>query len=204
MAVNHTHALTADEIILLNSLIGKTLTGINYFSRKIIPESKVTHFEGPLYLQFKTEKQFTSLSAKFSETNFGEDFIRINLTDSINSIPTKFDSFDNLLHPFSMGISPDFIIQQIEIYGWRYSVISDGSNPVWKIELDNPGHIFQEDIEIENILLFIAKDGRRLLFEPQGPAPWIVVHNNETESINVVLDTRNSDGQNIIFLKQSI
>ncbi|MFM9943694.1 MAG: hypothetical protein ACKVQB_00530 [Bacteroidia bacterium] len=181
---NSKHELLNEEIILLKNLIGKTLTSIkcSRIDTNLTTETKKYVILDTINLKFEELSYFIGITADFDETNFGEDFITLNIYENDKAI--IFSPYQQIWHrlkSFNLDIFPKSKIFKIEVYGESYSIKSDNTeiNPFWNIEKNNPGKAIIENIETENKLLFYTETNQ-ILIEPSGPVPFI----------NIILDVK--------------
>lgn len=199
ITVDTTHKLFKDEIDTLRHLVGKSLTDINCSGVDMNLGFAYYDFIDTLNLSFQEITGFITISAMFDETNFGDDFIKINIKQENDPIGIKRHEQGGLQHPFvNLHIYPEFVIRKIEIYGASY-VCQSANNEnerFWKIEIDNPGQAIVENVETENIIVLHSDDGR-LLIDPYGAVPWIRVTSDNKLIDNSIMGKGTESNANI-------
>ena len=205
ITVDTSHKLLKEEVSTLRQLIGKTLTAINCSGVDLNSGFKFYDFIDSINLRLQGTEGFTTISATFDETNFGDDFININIKNMKEALGIKRHDQGGLQHPFAnLNLFPEFRIKKIEVYGDSYTCESANiaPKPYWNIEIKNPGEAIVENIETENILLFYSDNGR-LLIKPYGAVPWIQV-SLDNEFIDKSLFEKDRDGKTITKLKHEL
>lgn len=201
--VDTKHKLSGKEVYTLRQLIGKTLIDIHSSREDMNIESKVINVLDPVNLIFKEFVDFIVISAEFYETNFGEDFIKINIDQSGDLIGIKrSDQYGLKMPPLNLKFLPEFKISKIEVYGRSYFCESENTQPNWQIEIDNPGQKIIENIDTENTLLFYSGT-KRLLIKPHGPVPWMTI-TNDIDLIAHLLIDKDLNGKAITIMKHEI
>ena len=205
VTVNSIHELSNDETSILKDLIGKSLIAIKCSGADLTSGLLHYDFIDAVNLVLKGKDGFISVSAEFDETNFGDDFIKINITKEKYPIGINVHEQGGLQHPFvNLEIFPEFLIKKIEVYGDSYSCHSDNNieERYWQIEINNPGKSITEIIETENIIVFHSANGR-LMIRPYGAVPWIQV-TFDNHLIDQVLLNTNNEGQYVTKLKHDL
>jgi hypothetical protein len=201
--VDTKHALANGEVYCLRQLIGKVLTTIH--SSRVDNDIEFKPVLDPVNLTFSEMTGFIVISADFDETNFGDDFIKINIEQTIEPIGiNRSQQIGAKLSPLNLKVLPEFKIIKIEVYGSSYFCESDNIElkPYWKIEIDNPGQKIRENIETENTLLFYSENSK-LLIKPYGPVPWFNI-TFDNQIIDQLLLDKDLDGQLIKKFKHEI
>lgn len=201
--VDTKHILSDKEVYTLRQLIGKTLVDIHSSRVDMNIKPNLINVLDPINLIFKETGDFIVISAEFDETNFGEDFFKINIEQSSDLIGVKRSEQLGLkMPPLNMDVLPEFKISKIEVYGRSYFCESDNMDPkpYWQIEIDNPRQKIIENIDTENTLLFYS-ESRRLLIKPHRP--WVIITFNK-ELIDELLIDKNIDGNQIAIMKHQI
>jgi hypothetical protein len=205
IVVETNHSLSGSEIALLQSLMGQSIAFIHAAKADGSGKPYGFDFDDAVTLQVN-KGVYVAISGEFDETQFGDDFIRIKIEQRETPLSTNHAPMGRLTEPFfCLAINPPFTISAIEVYGYSYQIRSknDKVAPYWQIEKDHPGQAVAEQIETENILLFCAKDNRRLMVHPHGAVPWMRV-TLEDDLIEKLLVRRNLEGEIVTKLKMRL
>lgn len=202
VTVNTSHKLSREEKSILQQLIGKSLTAILCSGANMYLGHPTYNFTDTVNLRFESDSGYISISAKFDETNFGDDFISIFIKKEKIAIGIPKHESGGLQHPFlDINVYPEFRISKIEVYGLSYTCHSDNDTekPFWKIEIDNPGKPITENIETENVIVLYS-DENRITINTFGPLPWIQVAFESNRNNDNFID-KDNEGNTISKLK---